>query len=141
MIIEQVSESIDPNTQTKYEFPEPTSKEKINDIQQDLLQPLPEINWEILDLVDKPVDINREEIIDKLVVNPERLNRTRFRFKRSGIDGHITGYQEEINLNELGNSNTSLSINRGYTSKSESLRGKPVFAISTWWIDPTSCRR
>ncbi|KAK6897525.1 Antiviral helicase SKI2 [Candida tropicalis] len=127
MIIEQVSESIDPNTQTKYEFPEPTAKEKINDIQQDLLQPLPEINWEILDLVDKPVDINREEIIDKLVVNPERLNRTRFRFKRSGIDGHITGYQEEINLNELGNSNTSLSINRGYTSKSESLRGKTSF--------------
>lgn len=127
MIIEQIAESIDPNTQTKYQFSDPTVQERNDDLQKDLLQPLPEFNWEILDLVDKPVDINREEIIDKLVVNPERLNRTRFRFKRSGIDGHITGYQEEINLNDLGNSNTSLSINRSYASKNESLRGNNSF--------------
>ena len=61
------------------------------------------------------------------MINPERLSRTQFRFKRSGIHGHITGYQEEVNLNELENSNTSLSINRGYSSKSESLRGNTSF--------------
>ncbi|KAL6450075.1 SKI2 Antiviral helicase SKI2 [Candida maltosa Xu316] len=123
MIIEEV----DPTTETKYQFREPTTEEKQEGLKNDLLKPSPEFNWEILDLVNKPPDINHNDIIDKLVINPERLNRTRFRFKRSGIHGEVSGYQEEINLNELGSSNTSLSINRSYTSKNESLRGNTSF--------------
>lgn len=131
MIIEEVPTNdplvVDPTTVTTYECPDLNAEERRQNLKTDLLNPSPEINWEILDLVNKPLEINREKIIDKLVINPERLSRTQFRFKRSGIHGHITGYQEEVNLNELENSNTSLSINRGYSSKSESLRGNTSF--------------
>lgn len=120
--------SVDPYKETAYTFPESTKDEKNQQLIDDFLKPSPELNWELLDLVQPKPDLNRDKIIQKLVINPSSLNRTKIRFKRSGIEGKISGYCEEVDLNEVNASaSNSLSINRDYSSKSDSIRGKTGF--------------
>ncbi|KAG5420350.1 SKI2 [Candida metapsilosis] len=120
--------SVDPYKETSYTFPEPTKDEKNQQLVDDFLTPSAELNWELLDLVQPKPKVDKSNIIKKLIINPSSLNRTRIRFKRSGIEGKISGYREEVDLNEVNASaSNSLSINRDYSSKSESIRGKTGF--------------
>ncbi|KAI5970688.1 SKI2 [Candida margitis] len=120
--------SADPYGKTTYAFSKPTKEEKNQQLVDDFLKPSPELNWELLDLLQPKPDIDRNKIIGKLVINPSSLNRTKIRFKRSGIEGKISGYREEVDLNEANASaSNSLSINRDYSSKSDSIRGKSGF--------------
>lgn len=134
MLIEELTEhkdsplSVDPYKETTYEFAKPTKEEKNQQLIDDFLKPSPELSWELLDLVQPKPDVDREKVIQRLVINPSSLNRTKIRFKRSGIEGKISGYREEVDLNAVNAyASNSLSINRDYTSKSESLRGKTGF--------------
>ncbi|KAI5962605.1 SKI2 [Candida pseudojiufengensis] len=133
MLIEEIEHGIqpstlDPSTQIIEDFPEPTIQENNEQLKNDFLKPSPELNWELLDLLQNKIEVDKDKLIDKLIINPPTSNRTKFRFKRSGIEGRISGYQEEIDLNEVNSSaSNSLSINRDYSSKSESLRGRSGF--------------
>ncbi|KAI5964427.1 SKI2 [Candida theae] len=120
--------SADPYKDATYTFPKPSKDEKNKQLIDDFLKPSAELNWELLDLVQTKPDVNREKIIHNLVINPSSLNRTKIRFKRSGIQGKISGYREEVDLNQVNaTGSNSLSINRDYSSKSESIRGKSGF--------------
>lgn len=99
MLIEELTEhkdsplSVDPYKETTYEFAKPTKEEKNQQLIHDFLKPSPELSWELLDLVQPKPDVDREKVIQRLVINPSSLNRTKIRFKRSGIEGR---YQDIV---------------------------------------------
>ncbi|KAG7660967.1 SKI2 [[Candida] subhashii] len=119
--------AINPLTPTTYQFSPPSN----NDTTTSLLQPSPELSWDLLDKMHiSSTTATPEMVAHKLIINPERQNRTRFRFKRQGITGEIGGYSEEVVLNESGigsSGSGSMSVNRGYSSKNESIRGRTSF--------------
>ncbi|EDK44929.1 antiviral helicase SKI2 [Lodderomyces elongisporus NRRL YB-4239] len=122
---------VDPYTNIVNDINHVNEAERNAKIVDDFLTPTTELNWELLNLLlagDESVDNDKSEIVDRLVTNPTSLNRTKYRFKRTGIDGQISGYQEEVDLKETNfSASTSLSVNRDYTSKSQSLRGETGF--------------
>lgn len=95
----------------------------------DLLQPKKEISWDLLNLFNTDEVNNLDRFYDDLLTRPEPIGRTGFRFKRSGIDGSITSYSEEVKLSLVDNANSSnsLSVNREFTSKSDSVKGKTQY--------------
>lgn len=95
----------------------------------DLLSPSNQISWDLLDLVHSKVNIDYEKIYGGLLHTPKPIGRSSFRFKRSGIEGSISGYREEVKLAELddANSNNSLSLNRKFSSKADATKGKTNF--------------
>ncbi|CAK9437421.1 uncharacterized protein LODBEIA_P17990 [Lodderomyces beijingensis] len=134
MIIEEIGNdfvdtlSVDPQTQSAYKKREPSEDEVNQQLVDDLLTPNAELSWELLDLIQEKPQVDRDRVIDRLVINPGSLNRTKFRFKRTGIHGDISGYQEEVDLKKVNSSaSNSLHIGRDYSSKSESLRGQSGF--------------
>ena len=123
---EFIYEGLDPLTRTKFVKPVP-SKEQINDqISQELLEPSNQLLWDLLDLLQEIPETNHEKIYETLMGVPKSISRTSFRFKRSGIDGDIVGYKEELRLDEVDNANASnsLSVNRKFTPKSESSQAR-----------------
>lgn len=98
------------------------------DLITELLKPNKELTWDLLDLFNTHT-FQAEPFIDDLFTLPNPIGRTRFRFKRSGINGTIDSYKEEINLSEVDNatSSNSLSMNRKFNNRSDSLRGKSSY--------------
>lgn len=98
-------------------------------LKHELLEPSTELGWDLLDLVQELPTIKTDKIYDGLLNFPTPLSRTSFRFKRSGISGEIRGYKEEIKKSDLSiaTSGNSLSINRKFASKQDSVFGKTSF--------------
>lgn len=121
MIIEENYEGVDPDTHTKFVNPEPTVEEVNEKFSNELLEPSNQLLWDLLDLLQEIPSTNHEQIYESLMGVPKSIGRTSFRFKRLGIDGNISGIQEELRLDEVDNANASnsLSVNRKFTPKSE----------------------
>jgi len=100
-----------------------------DELKQELLEPSNELSWDLLNLIQELPELNLNHVYDGLLDVPQPLNRTSYRFKRSGIACEVSGYSEEMKLGAIDNANSgnSLSINRKFTSKQESLRGKTSF--------------
>ncbi|CCH58427.1 hypothetical protein TBLA_0A06360 [Henningerozyma blattae CBS 6284] len=94
------------------------------------------LNWDLLDLtqcvpslnfLDENNQIGKENTHDykSLLKLPNILNRSSYHFKRSGLDGKITGYKESVNLMEItyANSSNSLSLNRSIDNNSNAISG------------------
>ncbi|KAK6463437.1 NUC185 domain-containing protein [Scheffersomyces coipomensis] len=127
-IVDQIEISdliIDPYTKTSYVKPESKNNSFINEI----LEPSNELSWDILDLVQQVPEVNKLKLYEELLAVPQSISRTSYRFKRSGLNGDVTRCTEEIQLSEVENANSSnsLSINRKYTAKGDSLSGKSTF--------------
>lgn len=116
----------DPKTLTSLPF---TPSVDHTDLTSELLEPPNELPWYLLDLVHEAPDVQKDKVFDGLLNFPKPISRTLFRFKRSGIEGGISGYNEEVRVADIDNANSgnSLSINRKYTSKTESIKGKTSF--------------
>lgn len=101
------------------------SKELIN-LSAELLEPSNKLTWDLLDLVQTAPSVDKQSIFEELLVQPQPISRTSFRFKRSSLAGKISGYQEEIRLSEVDNatSTNSLSINRKHGQKLEATSGR-----------------
>lgn len=98
-------------------------------LSRELLEPSNKLTWDLLDLVQAVPSVDKQRIFDELLVQPQPINRSSFRFKRGGIDGHITSYKEEMRVSELDNAtaSNSLSINRKYGLKQDATSGKSSF--------------
>lgn len=122
-------EVVDPDTKTKFSEPSITKEDINREISDELLAPSNQISWDLLDLVQDLPQVDKNTLYDGLLNIPKPISRTSFRFKRSGMDGTIGGYKEELRLSDLDNANSSnsLSINRKFTSKNDALRGKSTF--------------
>lgn len=118
-----------PDTKTKYKYPIPDRVQKNNDLSSELLEPSHDLNWGLLDLLQTLPETQKNTYYDQLLNTPKPIGRTTFRFKRSGISGKINSYKEEFQIEDLDNANSgnSLSLNRKFTSKAESLKGKTSF--------------
>lgn len=108
---------------------EPSQDSFIDELSRELLEPSPKLNWDVLDLVQSVPSIDKQKIFLKLLVQPGFLSRTAFRLKRGGIEGSVTGFQEELRLSEVDNANAtnSLSITRRLGPKQDALHGKASF--------------
>lgn len=95
----------------------------------DLLEPSNKLTWDLLDLVQAVPSVDKQRIFEDLLVQPPSISRSSFRFKRGGIGGHITSYNEEMRVSELDNAtaSNSLSINRKYGLKQDATSGKSSF--------------
>ncbi|OBA19905.1 antiviral helicase [Metschnikowia bicuspidata var. bicuspidata NRRL YB-4993] len=96
------------------------------ELSEELLEPSPRLTWDLLELVQSVPDVNKQKLFEDLLIQPEAIHRTSFRFKRGGIEGSVTGFQEELRLSEVDNANAtnSLSINRRLGAKLDAVQGK-----------------
>ncbi|CAK7896068.1 antiviral helicase Ski2p [[Candida] anglica] len=116
-----IFEGLDPETKAEYQTPT-SSIEVINaKLSKELLEPSNQLSWDLLDLLQDVPKPDHEKIYEDLMSVPQSIGRTSFRFKRSGITGDISGYNEELRLDEIDNAtaSNSLSVNRKFTPKSE----------------------
>ncbi|CAH6721214.1 antiviral helicase Ski2p [[Candida] jaroonii] len=95
----------------------------------ELLEPNQELTWELLDMFNTHKSDESSGFVDNLFNSPEVIGRTTFRFKRSGIEGTIDNYKEEVKISEIDNatSSNSLSITRKFNNKSDALKGKTSY--------------
>lgn len=128
-LLDELYEGLDPLMAIDYQKPAATQEETNESIKNELLAPSNQLSWDILDLVQVAPTADKQKLIEQLLVTPKSIGRTTVRFKRSGISGEIDSYAEEMKLDVVDNasSGNSLSINRKFTSKGESLRGKTTF--------------
>lgn len=98
-------------------------------LSKELLEPSHRLTWDLLDLVQSAPTVDKQRIFEDLLVQPQPVSRTSFRFKRAGISGKIAGYKEELQVRELDNAtaSNSLSINRKYGLKQDAVSGKSSF--------------
>ncbi|KAM9930913.1 hypothetical protein OXX59_000177 [Metschnikowia pulcherrima] len=120
---------LDPNEYIDWKSIGPDAPTITEELSEELLEPSPHLSWDLLELVQSVPDVNKHKIFEDLLIQPEAIQRTSFRFKRGGIEGVVTGYQEELRLSEIDNANAtnSLSINRKLGAKSDALKGKSNF--------------
>lgn len=99
------------------------------ELQEELLEPSNRLTWDVLDLVQSVPDLRKQKLFEKLLVDPQPINRTSFRFKRGGIAGKVTGVQEELRLSDIDNAtaSNSLSINRKHGLKQDAVSGKSSY--------------
>lgn len=95
-----------------------------DNVKQRFLQPTHVLPWSLLDQVQQFPQSRGTDYKDFLTI-PEPINRTSFHLRRKGIDGHVSSYEEEVNLKEVANANAanSLSLNRGMDPHANSVRG------------------
>ncbi|CAR26560.1 hypothetical protein ZYGR_0H03770 [Zygosaccharomyces rouxii] len=93
-------------------------------VRERFLQPTNVLPWSLLDQVQQFPQSRDTDYKDFLTI-PEPINRTSFHLRRKGIDGHVSSYEEEVDLKEVANANAanSLSLNRGIDTHSNSVRG------------------
>ncbi|GAV52545.1 hypothetical protein ZYGR_0AG05360 [Zygosaccharomyces rouxii] len=93
-------------------------------VKERFLQPTHVLPWSLLDQVQQFPQSRDADYKDFLTI-PEPINRTSFHLRRKGIDGHVSSYEEEVNLKEVANANAanSLSLNRGIDPHGNSVRG------------------
>lgn len=91
-----------------------------------LLEPSNHLTWDVQDIIQSKPSVDKQRIFESLLVQPEPVSRSSFRFKRSGLKGEIVGYKEEIRISELDNATSanSLSIKRKYGLKQDATSGK-----------------
>ncbi|KAF3990129.1 hypothetical protein FT663_01501 [Candidozyma haemuli var. vulneris] len=104
----------------------PSDKSSTDLLSAQLLEPSNHLTWDVQDLIQSKPSIDKQRIFESLLVQPEPIKRSSFRFKRSGLKGEIVGYKEEIKISEVDNATSanSLSINRKYGSKQDATSGK-----------------
>ncbi|RLV92392.1 Antiviral helicase SKI2 [Spathaspora sp. JA1] len=90
-----------------------------------LIEPSPELTWDLLDLTTPKPTTSAIDQLSSFLINPPPINRTRFRFKRTGIQGNITRYTEEI-CDKPESETQSLSMGRTHQGKSQVLSGTKV---------------
>lgn len=115
---------LDPNERIVLSFNEP--EDVISELTEELLAPSNHFTWDLLDLVQTAPNIDKQRLFEELLEQPEAIGRTSYRFKRTGIEGTVTGYNEELRLSEVDNANAtnSLSINRKVGLKLDAIKGK-----------------
>lgn len=117
-------DGLDPNT------PVPVKNEEnnaVDELAKEVLEPTNQLSWDLLDLVQALPEVNYDRFYSSLLLTPESIGRTAYRFNRVGIEGKINSYKEEFRLASVADATTSTSINRKYGSKSDALRGKSSF--------------
>lgn len=121
-----MSDILDPQEHITWQ---PNARTVTEELSEELLEPSPRLTWDLLELVQSVPDVNKQKIFEDLLIQPEAIHRTSFRFKRGGIEGVVTGYQEELRLSEIDNANAtnSLSINRKLGAKLDAVLGKSNF--------------
>lgn len=110
--------------------PTEESEEQINkSLSDEFLSPSNKLTWDLLDLMQHVPEFETERVYSDLMYIPQSIGRTSIRFKRSGIDGKISTYKEELKISEIDHANghNSLAINRKHASKNDYLRGKTSF--------------
>lgn len=122
-------EGLDPRLVSQFPAPEPTPEETTKQLADELLYPTNRLTWDILDLVQALPPVNHDKLYEGLLLRPQLIGRTSFRFKRSGIAGTIDGYKEELRIDAVDNANStnSLSAVRKFAGKNEALRGNSSF--------------
>jgi antiviral helicase SKI2 len=117
---------LDPSTATPFAAPAPTAAEVKEHLVRELLQPSNELLWDLLDLLQEAPAVDHERVCDTLMTVPAAISRTLFRFKRSGIAGSVSGYREELSVDEVDNAtaSNSLLVNRKFTPKSEAQQAR-----------------
>lgn len=108
---------------------ETKASEQIQELTEELLEPSTKLSWDLLDLVQSQPAIDRRQLYLELIIQPPSIARTAFRFKREGIDGHVTDSVEEVKVLEIDNANAtnSYSVSRKLGPKLDSLKGKSSF--------------
>ncbi|CAI4047342.1 hypothetical protein N7582_004061 [Saccharomyces uvarum] len=117
---------------TKLDLGSSDDSEQANDTIKDrFLKPSNVLPWSLLDMVQ---DVPKMNFLDdhsdkldykELLKIPNPINRTSYQFKRTGLEGKISGYKEEVNLKEIASANASnsLSITRSINHNQNSVRG------------------
>ena len=115
-----------------------TTSSQVNEtIKEKFLTPSNVLSWGLLDIVQKvpqmnflddPTSDNKDaDSYDykQFLKIPEPISRTAYYFKRTGIEGRISGAKEEVSLKEIANANASnsLSITRGLNHHGNTIRG------------------
>ncbi|GEQ69176.1 hypothetical protein JCM33374_g2847 [Metschnikowia sp. JCM 33374] len=120
---------LDPQEHIQWKKTGPDAHSVTDELTEELLEPSPRLPWDLLELVQSVPDVNKQKIFEDLLIQPEAIHRTSFRFKRGGIEGEVTGCEEELRLSEIDNANAtnSLSINRRLGAKSDAVSGKSNF--------------
>ena len=117
---------------TKLDFESTDEPKHANDIIKDrFLRPSNALPWSLLDMVQdiphtsSPEDCSGKLDYKELLKVPDPINRTSYQFKRTGLEGKISGYKEEVDLKEVANANASnsLSITRSINHNQNSVRG------------------
>lgn len=117
------SEILDPRELLEVPPVEKTSNDLLS---AQLLEPSNRLTWDVQDLVQSKPTVDKQRVFESLLIQPEPVSRSSFRFKRSGLEGEIVGYKEEIKISEVDNATSanSLSINRKYGLKQDATSGK-----------------
>lgn len=117
------SEVLDPREILEVPPAEKTSNDLLS---AQLLEPSNRLTWDVQDLVQSKPTVDKQRVFESLLIQPEPISRSSFRFKRSGLKGEIVGYNEEIKVSEVDNATSanSLSINRKYGLKQDATSGK-----------------
>lgn len=94
------------------------------DVQERFLQPSNVLPWSLLDLIQQFPETKEIDYKDFINI-PDPVNKTSFHLKRRGILGHVSGYEEEVNLKEVAHANAanSLSLNREVNPHGNTVRG------------------
>ncbi|EGW33889.1 uncharacterized protein SPAPADRAFT_133625 [Spathaspora passalidarum NRRL Y-27907] len=90
-----------------------------------LIEPSQELTWDLLDLTTPKPTASSVAQLSNFLINPPPINRTRFRFKRTGIEGNITRYAEEI-CDKTESETQSLSMGRTHQGKSQTMSSRKV---------------
>lgn len=117
---------IDPKkVQTSWRPPLKDQASTESEIKERFLNPTNVLPWDLLDLVQEIPEQNKLDLYDSLVRLPKSITRSQYRLKRTGIEGKVATYKEELNQSELISSQaaSSISIKRQYAAKEQSLRG------------------
>lgn len=106
-----------------------TFSDTVNELKEEVLEPSNKLTWDVLDLVQAVPHSNKQRIFEDLLTHPDPISRTSFRFKRSGIAGSVTGFQEELRLADVDNAtaSNSLSVNRKHGLKQDAVSGKSSY--------------
>ncbi|KAH3669163.1 hypothetical protein WICMUC_005002 [Wickerhamomyces mucosus] len=105
----------DYNIKTKWVKPQPTQQDLNNELKSRFLNPSNTLTWDLLDLIQDVPEKDTNQIYDSLIRLPPSINRLSFRSKRKGINGEIIDFKEQLNNQELINSNSSNSISLNRT--------------------------
>lgn len=122
----ELEKALDPNELLNVPPSTQTTKDQLA---AQLLEPSNQLTWDVQDIVQSKPVVDKQRIFESLLVQPEPVSRSSFRFKRSGIKGEILGYKEEVKVSEIDNATAanSLSIARKYGLKQDAVSGKSNF--------------
>lgn len=112
------------DVKTKWVPQVPTTEDINDELKERFLNPSNELPWDLLDVIQDIPEHSNKDMFDSLIMLPESIKRSSFRSKRRGISGEVVSFKEELNTQELINSNSanSISLNRSI-GNSNSIKG------------------